>query len=170
MIDILLKFYLNNMLILNILISVFLLIAIIIYIIYKDEIHKLYFKHKEIINYVIVGVLTTLVSIGSYWLFRFVIKNYIVLSILSWIFAVAFAYFTNRAFVFESKEKDLLKEISKFVSCRLLTLGLEVVLMMLFVSVLHINDMISKIILQVVVLVSNYLLSKLFVFVKKTSE
>lgn len=170
MIDILLKFYLNNMLILNILISVFLLIAIIIYIIYKDEIHKLYFKHKEIINYVIVGALTTLVSIGSYWLFRFVIKNYIVLSILSWIFAVAFAYFTNRAFVFESKEKDLIKEISKFVSCRLLTLGLEVVLMMLFVSVLHINDMVSKIILQVVVLVSNYLLSKLFVFVKKTSE
>lgn len=170
MIDILLKFYLNNMLILNILISVFLLIAVIVYIIYKDEIHKLYFKHKEIINYVIVGVLTTLVSIGSYWLFRFVIKNYIVLSILSWIFAVAFAYFTNRAFVFESKEKDLLKEISKFVSCRLLTLGLEVVLMMLFVSVLHINDMVSKIILQVVVLVSNYLLSKLFVFVKKTSE
>lgn len=170
MIDILLKFYLNNMLILNILISVFLLIAVIVYIIYKDEIHKLYFKHKEIINYVIVGVLTTFVSIGSYWLFRFVIKNYIVLSILSWIFAVAFAYFTNRAFVFESKEKDLIKEISKFVSCRLLTLGLEVVLMMLFVSVLHINDMVSKIILQVVVLVSNYLLSKLFVFVKKTSD
>lgn len=170
MIDVLLKFYLNNMLILNILISVFLLVAVIVYIVYKEKIHELYFKYKEIINYVIVGVLTTLVSIGSYWLFRFVIKNYVVLSILSWVFAVAFAYFTNRAFVFESKEKDLLKEISKFVSCRLLTLGLEVVLMVLFVSILHIDDMISKIILQVVVLVSNYLLSKLFVFVKKTSE
>jgi len=170
MIDILLKFYLNNMLILNILISIFLLISVIIYIIYKEKIHELYFKNKEIINYIIVGVLTTLVSIGSYWLFRFVIKNYIVLSILSWIFAVAFAYFTNRAFVFESKEKDLIKEVTKFVSCRLLTLGLEVILMFVFVSLLHINDMISKIILQVVVLVSNYLLSKLFVFVKKASE
>ena len=170
MIDVLLKFYLNNMLILNILISVFLLISVIIYIIYKEKIHSLYFKYKEIINYIIVGGLTTLVSIGSYWLFRFVIKNYILLSILSWIFAVAFAYFTNRAFVFESKEKDMLKEITKFVSCRLLTLGLEVILMIVFVSLLHINDMISKIILQVVVLVTNYLLSKLFVFVKKTSE
>lgn len=170
MIDILLKFYLNNMIILNILISIFLLIATIVYIVYKRKIHELYFKYKEIINYVIVGVLTTLVSIGSYWLFRLIIKNYIILSILSWFFAVAFAYCTNRAFVFESKEKDLLKEISKFVSCRLLTLGLEVILMVLFVSILHINDMISKIILQVVVLVSNYLLSKLFVFVKKTSE
>lgn len=170
MIDVLLKFYLNNMLILNILISVLLLITVIIYIIYKEKVHELYFKYKEIINYIIVGVLTTLVSIGSYWLFRFVIKNYIVLSILSWIFAVAFAYFTNRAFVFESKEKDLLKEITKFVSCRLLTLGLEVILMVVFVSLLHINDMISKIILQIIVLVTNYLLSKLFVFVKKTSE
>ena len=170
MIDILLNFYLNNMLILNILISIFLLITIIIYVVYKEKIHELYFKYKEIINYIIVGVLTTLVSIGSYWLFRFVIKNYVILSVLSWIFAVAFAYFTNRAFVFESKEKDMLKEISKFVSCRLLTLGLEVALMFIFVSLLHINDMISKIILQVVVLVSNYLFSKLFVFVKKASE
>ena len=170
MIDVLLKFYLNNMLILNILISVFLLTAVIIYIVYKERIHQLYFKYKEIINYIIVGVLTTLVSIGSYWLFRFVIKNYVILSILSWIFAVTFAYFTNRAFVFESKEKDMLKEITKFVSCRLLTLGLEVVLMIVFVSILHINDMIAKIILQIVVLVTNYLLSKLFVFVKKTSE
>ena len=170
MIDVLLKFYLNNMLILNILICVFLLTAAIVYIVYKEKIHELYFKYKEIINYVIVGALTTLVSIGSYWLLRFVIKNYVILSILSWIFAVAFAYFTNRAFVFESKEKDLLKEITKFVSCRLLTLGLEVVLMIAFVSVLHINDMIAKIVLQIVVLVSNYLLSKLFVFVKKTSE
>ena len=104
MMDVLLKFYLNNMLILNILISIFLLISVILYIIYKENIHALYFKYKEIINYIIVGVLTTLVSIGSYFLFRFVIKNYIILSILSWIFAVTFAYFTNRAFVFESKE------------------------------------------------------------------
>ena len=105
MIDILLKFYLNNMMILNILISVFMLTTLIIYVIYKDKINELYFKHKEIINYIIVGALTTLVSIVSYWLIRFIIKNYIVLSILSWIFAVAFAYFTNRACVFESKEK-----------------------------------------------------------------
>ena len=109
-------------------------------------------------------MLTTLVSIGSYWLFRFIISNYVVLSIISWILAVAFAYVTNRMFVFESKSNDILKEIIKFVSCRLTTLVMEVLLMMLFVSVFKIDDMVSKIILQVVVLVLNYLFSKLFVF------
>ncbi len=167
MIDILLKFYLDNKLILNILILIFLLIFIVIYIIYKEKIKELYKKYKEIVNYIIVGALTTLVSIGSYWIIRFAIKNYIILSILSWICAVTFAYITNRLFVFESKEKDIIKEITKFVSCRLVTLLLEVVLMMVFVDLLHINDMVSKIILQVVVLVLNYVLSKIFVFVKK---
>lgn len=170
MVEVLLKFYLNNMLVLNIIISICLLAMIIVYIIFKDKINALYIKYKELINYVIVGVLTTVVSIGSYWLFRFIIENYIVLSVISWILSVTFAYFTNRAFVFESKEKDIIKEISKFVSCRLLTLGLEVVLMILFVSIMHINDMISKVILQFVVLVTNYILSKLIVFRKKTSE
>ena len=168
MLDVLINFYLNNMLILNIIICVMLLLAIILYIKYKEEIIELYKNNKELINYVIVGALTTLVSIGSYWLFRFIIKNYVILSIISWVLAVTFAYFTNRAFVFESKEENILEEISKFVSSRLLTLGLEVALMTLFIEVLHINDMISKIILQVVVLVTNYLLSKLFVFRKKT--
>ena len=167
--ELLIKFYLNNMLIFNIIICVLLLLAIIIYIKYQNQIKVLYNNNKELINYIIVGVLTTLVSIGSYWLFRFIIRNYIILSVISWVLAVAFAYFTNRMFVFESKEKNILEEISKFVSCRLLTLGLEVVLMIVFVSILNINDMISKIILQVIVLITNYLLSKLFVFRKKAS-
>ena len=128
------------------------------------KIKEIYLKNKEIINYVIVGGLTTLVSIGSYWGFRFIIKNYVILSIISWILAVLFAYVTNRIFVFESKSKNLVEEATKFFGSRLVTLGLEVSLMMLFVSVLKINDMVSKIILQIVVLVLNYVLSKLFVF------
>lgn len=169
MTDVLLKFYLNNMLILNCAICICLLLLFIIYVIFKKQINALYNKYKELINYFVVGVLTTIVSIGSYWLFRFAISNYIVLSIISWILSVTFAYFTNRAFVFESKEKDMIKEVSKFVSCRLFSLGLEIVLMALFVSIMHINDMVSKIILQFVVLITNYLLSKLFVFRKSTS-
>lgn len=165
--NLLVNFYLNNMLILNIAITIGILLLIVIYIVFKDEINELYFKHKEMVNYIIVGILTTLVSVGSYWLFRFVIKNYIILSILSWILSVLFAYFTNRAFVFESKEENMIKEASMFVSCRLLTLGMEVVLMIVFVSLIRMNDMIAKIILQFVILVSNYLLSKLFVFKKK---
>lgn len=164
--DLLLKFYLDNMLVLNIAMVVCLILMIIVYVCFNDKINALYKKYKELVNYVIVGILTTIVSIGSYWLFRFIIKNYIILSIISWILAVTFAYFTNRAFVFESKEENIIKEMTKFVSCRLFSLGLEIVLMILFVDIMHINDMISKIILQVVVLVTNYVLSKLLVFKK----
>lgn len=170
MLDTLLKFYLNNMIVLNILMGVCLVAIILVYIIFRDKINELYRQNKEIINYVIVGVLTTIVSIGSYYLFRFITKNYIVLSIVSWVLSVTFAYFTNRAFVFESKEKNIVMEISKFVGSRLFTLGLEVVLMILFVSIMKVNDMAAKIILQFVILVTNYLLSKLFVFRKKAFE
>ena len=166
MLNMLLNFYLDNMLLLNILIGICLVALIIIYIVFKDKINELYKKNKELINYVIVGVLTTIVSIGSYYLFRFVIKNYIVLSIVSWVLSVAFAYFANRAFVFESKEKNIIREISKFVGSRLFTLGLEIVLMILFVSIMKVNDMVAKIVLQFVILITNYLLSKLFVFKK----
>lgn len=170
MLDTLLKFYLNNMIVLNILMGVCLVAIILVYIIFRDKINELYRQNKELINYVIVGVLTTIVSIGSYYLFRFITKNYIVLSIVSWVLSVTFAYFTNRAFVFESKEKNIVMEISKFVGSRLFTLGLEVVLMILFVSIMKVNDMAAKIILQFVILVTNYLLSKLFVFRKKAFE
>ena len=68
--------------------------------------------------------------------------------------------------MFESKEKNIIREISKFVVSRLFTLGLEVVLMILLVSIMKVNDMVAKIILQFVILVTNYLLSKLFVFKK----
>ena len=166
MLNMLLNFYLDNMLLLNILIGICLVALIIIYIVFKDKINELYKKNKELINYVIVGVLTTIVSIGSYYLFRFVIKNYIVLSIVTWVLSVAFAYFANRAFVFESKEKNIIREISKFVGSRLFTLGLEIVLMILFVSIMKVNDMVAKIVLQFVILITNYLLSKLFVFKK----
>lgn len=170
MLDTLLKFYLNNMIVLNILMGVCLVAIILVYIIFRDKINELYRQNKEIINYVIVGVLTTIVSIGSYYLFRFITKNYIVLSIVSWVLSVTFAYFTNRAFVFESKEKNIVMEISKFVGSRLFTLGLEVVLMILFVSIMKVNDMAAKIILQFLILITNYLLSKLFVFRKKAFE
>ncbi len=164
MIDNILKYYNAHSLYVNIVIAILLVIMLFIYCIYRKQIKSFYVKNKEIINYVIVGGLTTVVSIGSYWLFRFLIKNYVILSIISWIMAVSFAYITNILFVFESKSKNIIEEISKFVSCRLLTLGLEVVLMIVFVSLLKINDMVSKIILQVVVLILNYIFSKLFVF------
>lgn len=125
---------------------------------------KIYKRKKEVIDYLIVGVLTTIVSITSYYLFRLVIENYMVCTVLSWIAAVAFAYITNRKFVFHSREKNILKEISKFVSSRVLTLLIEIVIMALFVDLLHIDDRISKFFVQFVIVILNYVFSKILVF------
>lgn len=131
-------------------------------------ISNLYNKYKEIINYLIFGVLTTIVSILSYALFTriFNIDIYIS-SVLSWILAVTFAFITNRIFVFNSKEKNIILELIKFYLSRLASLGIELLLMHLFVKIFNINDMISKIIVQGIVIVLNYIFSKIFVFKKK---
>lgn len=140
-----------------------------------NNIKKLYAKYKEIINYLIVGVLTTIVSLSTYYLLVFTIlnpKNSIQLqiaNIVSWIVSVAFAYVTNRKYVFESKEKNKLKEAGMFFSARVLTLLLDMAIMFVGVTVLHLNDKIFKLISQVAITISNYLISKLFVF-KKNSD
>ena len=128
---------------------------------------------REIIAYLIVGVLTTIVSLVSYYLVTVTFldpNNPIELqiaNIISWILAVAFAYFTNRKYVFESKEPNKLKEATKFVASRLVTLGLDMLTMFIMVSVLAINDKLSKLVSQVIVIVGNYLISKLIVFKKQ---
>lgn len=162
----LVEIYLNNSLIINISAISLLILFMIICCVYKDELDNLYKKYKEIIDYVIVGALTTFVSIASYWVLRLIINNYMINTIISWICAVLFAYFANRKYVFRSKSDKILDEFSKFVGCRLLTLGMEIVLMYVFVSLFKINDMIAKIILQVIILILNYVFSKFFVFVK----
>ena len=162
----LVEIYLNNSLIINISAISLLILFMIICCVYKDELDNLYKKYKEIIDYVIVGALTTFVSIASYWVLRLIINNYMINTIISWICAVLFAFFANRKYVFRSKSDKILDEFSKFVGCRLLTLGMEIVLMYVFVSLFKINDMIAKIILQVIILILNYVFSKFFVFVK----
>lgn len=128
---------------------------------------------REIIAYLIVGVLTTIVSLVSYYLVTVTLldpNNVVELqiaNIISWILAVAFAYFTNRKYVFESKEPNKLKEATKFIASRLVTLGLDMLTMFIMVSVLDINDKLSKLVSQVIVIVGNYLISKLIVFKKQ---
>lgn len=139
------------------------------------NIKKIYMKYVEIINYLIVGVLTTIVSLATYYICVLTFLNpenafqLQTANILSWIFAVIFAYFTNRKYVFKSKEKNKLKEACKFVISRLLTLGMDMFVMFLGVTVLNLNDKIIKLISQFVVTVGNYVFSKLFVF-KKTDK
>ncbi len=138
-----------------------------------EEIKELYLKYKEIINYLIFGVLTTVISLVVYYACVFTFLNpdnafqLQIANILSWIAGVIFAYVTNRKFVFESEEKNKTREASKFVASRLTTLFMDMLIMFLGVTTLHLNDKVIKLISQVVVIVSNYVFSKIFVFVKK---
>ena len=79
-------------------------------------------------------------------------------------------YFTNRKYVFESKEQNKVKEASKFVLARVTTLVMDMVIMWLGVTVLHFNDKLVKIISQVAIIISNYVFSKLFVFKKENTK
>ena len=87
-------------------------------------------------------------------------------NVLSWIAAVTFAYFTNRKWVFESKNKRVLEEAAAFYMSRIATLLLDMAFMFVFVTVLNINDKIAKLVVQILVMISNYILSKFFVFRK----
>ena len=140
------------------------------------EIKKLYLKYKEIINYLIFGVLTTIVSLLTYYLLVLTILNpnnpieLQIANIISWITCVTFAYITNRKYVFNSKDKNITKEIIKFYSSRLTTLFLDMILMYIFVTKLQFNDKIIKIIAQILIIILNYILSKLLVFKKNKEE
>lgn len=135
-------------------------------------IKKLYQKYKEIINYLIFGFLTTVVSLGTYYLLTMTLldpNNPIELQItnvLSWIVAVNFAYFTNRKYVFNSKNKNILSEMIKFYLARIASLLIDMLLMYILVSRLKYNDKIMKIIVQIVVVVMNYIFSKVIIFKK----
>ena len=131
---------------------------------------EFYNKYKEIINYLIFGVLTTIISLIVYYFLTFSLldsSNEIELQIanlISWIISVIFAYITNRKYVFSSKNDNIIKEITDFFKGRILTLLMDMLIMFVGVSLLHQNDKILKIISQIIVIVSNYLISKIFVF------
>lgn len=133
-------------------------------------IKNLYLKYKEIINYLIFGFLTTVVSLGIYYLLTITILDpnkpveLQIANVISWIFAVNFAYFTNRKYVFNSQDKHVFKEMLKFYLARITSLLIDMLLMYILVSKLKYNDRIMKIIVQVVVIVMNYLFSKIFIF------
>ena len=120
---------------------------------------------KELILYIIFGVLTTLVNILVYYFFtKIILVNYIISNILAWVFSVFFAYVTNIIWVFESKNDNIIKECFLFFGGRLFSGVVDTGLMYLFIDILSIGDFISKIVIQVIVVVLNYVLSKLVVF------
>ncbi len=131
---------------------------------------NVYTKYKEVILYLVFGVLTTIVSFVSYYFCSEVLHiHYLVSNIISWVLAVAFAYVTNRIWVFESKSNSLsatLKEMFTFVNCRLLSGVIDMGVMFLLVDALGINDLYAKLFTQVIVVVLNYIFSKLIIFKK----
>ena len=135
---------------------------------------NLYNNYKEVINYLIFGFLTTIISLIVYYALTLTIINpnkaieLQVANILSWVAGVTFAYITNRKYVFNSKNKNVKKELISFVSARVVTLLLDMFIMGLFVSILGFNDRIMKIISQIIVIINNYIFSKLFVFKKRS--
>lgn len=141
-----------------------------------NKIKELLIKYDEVIRYLIIGVLTTVVSLATYYILTFTILDpkvsiqLQITNIISWIVSVTFAYFTNRKYVFKLKEKKNIKEASKFYLSRLSTLLLDMLLMQIFVIRLKFNDKIIKLIVQFVVIVLNYVLSKFLVFKSKVKN
>ena len=149
-------------------------------------IKTLFIKYKELITYVIFGVLTTLVNFFAFWIFTKIFGEdlYLVNNAIAWVVGVVFAYVTNKLFVFESKSWDLkliAKEITGFLGARIFSFLVEESGMFLFVSVLGLGEssltllgftitgqFIVKILLAVIVVVMNYVFSKFFIF--KSSE
>ena len=139
-----------------------------------EKCKELYKKYEEIIVYLIVGVMTTIVAWGCQFLWNAVVfgnpayptpSQNLVLSAVNWVSGVIFAYFTNRRFVFKS-HAPMGKEIPKFVGSRISTFLMDVVLRQVF-GWLGMNTYVATFIIAVIVTISNYVFSKLFVFKKK---
>ena len=128
-------------------------------------------KYKQVFLYIVFGALTTAVNVISYYLFYNVFKiSNVASTVLSWAVSVLFAFVTNRIFVFESKAKgvkNVMREISAFFVCRLLTGVTDVLIMWISVDVLKLNSLLWKIISNVLVIILNFFASKFLVFKTK---
>ena len=137
------------------------------------KIIEIYKKNEELINYLIIGVLTTLINYISYCfcVFTFLNSNIAwqlqLANFISWVVAVAFAYITNRKIVFKSKNKNIYEECLKFVSARVLTLLVDMLIMYVTVTIFGLNDLIMKIASNIIIIILNYVLSKIIVFKQK---
>lgn len=139
------------------------------YLKFKHELEK---RHLwEVFIYLFFGGLTTLVNIIIYFIFRKWIKtNYIIANIIANMIAILFAFITNKVWVFHSRTeniKELIVEFSKFVFYRLLSFGLDMISMMICIDMLQTGDLFAKLFTQVLVVIANYLFSKLFIFKSK---
>lgn len=133
-----------------------------------DRIKILYQKYKDIIPYAVFGVLTTVVNIAVYWAAAHPLALPTMPStVIAWVAAVLFAYVTNRKWVFHSEahtSEAIIKELISFFGCRLATGVVDWACMYIFVDVFQLNDVVIKTLANVVVIVLNYVASKMVIF------
>ena len=140
-----------------------------------ETIKKLLVKYRELIVYIIVGGITTVIAWGTKFLWNYLfyentayptnIQN-LILSTVNWVSGVAVAYPMNRKWVFRSKNPEVLKEALGFVASRLATWMMDILLMQLLGNVLGINLYAATLLTTIAVIIGNYVFSKLFVFKK----
>ena len=141
-----------------------------------EKISDIYKKYNEIINYMIFGILATIISLGVKWGLLFTVLDQSngfelqVAVVVSWILAFLFAYITSRKYVFKSKNQNKSKEFFSFFVARITTLLIEMFIMWFFVTLLKLNSdlwvIFFTILSQCAVVIGNYVFSKLFVFKK----
>ena len=136
-----------------------------------NRIKELYNKYREAIAYLFFGFLGVAVNLIVYYICAHIFYIEVVLStVIAWICSVSFAFVTNKIWVFESKDwtkSAVFKEITSFFMYRILTGILDVIIMYICVDKLFFNDMLIKIISSIIVIILNYVASKLIVFKKK---
>lgn len=135
----------------------------------EDDHTSWYNKYKEGLLYLVFGGLTTLVNIVSFFVLRKLNIEVYISNVIAWVLSVLFAFITNKLFVFESKgksKKENVRECVSFFGFRILSLVFDMGAMYLLLQILNINELISKVIANVLVIILNYIFSKLFIFKK----
>ena len=134
----------------------------------EEDNHTSWFnKCREVLMYLLFGGLTTLVNILSFFILRKLSVSVYISNLIAWVVAVLFAFITNKLFVFESKDKSKIgKELISFFGFRILSLGVDMGAMYLLLQVINTGEVFAKIIANVIVIILNYIFSKLFVFKK----
>ncbi|MFR3728809.1 GtrA family protein [Lacrimispora sp.] len=130
------------------------------------------FMNREVISYLIFGVLTTLVNWVVYGMMVRTGVDYRIATAAAWVVSVLFAFVVNKIFVFQSYDLHLacvMKEVTSFTACRAASGVMEMVLMVIMVSWLNMDEYVSKVLVSIVVVVVNYVFSKLFIF-RKSEE
>lgn len=129
-----------------------------------------YKKNKEMLLYLFFGGLSFIVSVATYAFFNMSLGLSVLLAnVLSWIITVMFAFLTNRVWVFEAPTKtlkDFTAQMISFYSGRIVTLVIEEAILVLFIDMLGFGSIAVKIVAQIVVILLNYVISKVFIFKK----